>query len=179
MTKHPLKKERPGISSDDPQAIEKLKAKVAEFEAKIEHMKAVNAYYKANGTFDGCPGVTPEEAAERAALMERDPVENPRPYSKKPIDNAWGSLRWLRLRIVELERRQSEPPPEGWRFDGGEVVIDMAANCIRVVFDERPDTDRIIELKIGGFIMAYLGGPWEREYSARGLDITKRLFAKL
>ena len=38
-----------GISADDPNAIEKLQAKLEKLEATQEMMKAVNAYYRAGG----------------------------------------------------------------------------------------------------------------------------------
>ena len=44
-----------GISSDDENALQKLRAKLARHEREQEEMKAINAYYRKHGTLDGCP----------------------------------------------------------------------------------------------------------------------------
>ena len=51
-----------GISSDDENALQKLREKLARHEREQEEMKAVNAYYRKHGTLDGCPRLSAEEA---------------------------------------------------------------------------------------------------------------------
>ena len=46
-----------GISADDPEAVQKLKAKLEALERDQESMKAVNAYYRKHKTLEGCPGL--------------------------------------------------------------------------------------------------------------------------
>lgn len=48
------------ISSDDPQAVEKLTAKLEACQKRQEFMKSVNSFYRKNGTAHGCPGVSEE-----------------------------------------------------------------------------------------------------------------------
>ncbi len=55
-----------GISADDPQAIQKLEAKLEKLQAAQETMKAVNAYYRKHKTLDGCPALS----AERIEAMK-------------------------------------------------------------------------------------------------------------
>lgn len=43
------------ISSDDPNAIQKLEDKLKELQELQDRMKAANAYYRKNKTLDGCP----------------------------------------------------------------------------------------------------------------------------
>ena len=50
-----------GISSDDPDAVEKLKKKLENLEESQETMKLVNSYFREKGTLDGCPFLTPEQ----------------------------------------------------------------------------------------------------------------------
>ena len=52
------------ISSDDPQAVEKLTAKLEACQKRQEFMKSVNSFYRKNGTAHGCPAVS-EKTAER------------------------------------------------------------------------------------------------------------------
>jgi hypothetical protein len=61
------------ISSDDPEAIAKLTEKLEELKQTQEFMKAVNAYYKKNGTCQGFPGLSDEEAAKLESGMEYHP----------------------------------------------------------------------------------------------------------
>ena len=61
-----------GISADEPDAIGKLKAKVASLEKLQDTMKAVNAYYRKHKTLDGCPYLSAEEIEQRKAAMARD-----------------------------------------------------------------------------------------------------------
>ena len=55
------------ISSDDPNAIQKLQDKLEMCEKSQKYMKEVNAYYRKNGTCEGFPGM---EAARAARLDE-------------------------------------------------------------------------------------------------------------
>ena len=47
-----------GISADDPQAIQKLEAKLEKLQSAQDTMKAVNAYYRKHKTLDGCPNLS-------------------------------------------------------------------------------------------------------------------------
>lgn len=69
-----------GISADDRQAVEKLEAKLDGLKADQEHMKAVNAYYRKHKTLEGCPGLSPDGAAELQASMARDWRKDPVPF---------------------------------------------------------------------------------------------------
>lgn len=46
-----------GISSDDANALQKLREKLAHREREQELMKSVNAFYRKHGTLDGCPSL--------------------------------------------------------------------------------------------------------------------------
>ena len=50
------------ISSDDPQAIEKLTEKLQKCEELQTLMKKANAHYKKYGTVKGCEGISDEKA---------------------------------------------------------------------------------------------------------------------
>ena len=71
---------RGGISADDPEAVRKLKLKLAGLERDQEKMKAVNAHYRKHKTLDGCPQLAPDEAEKIQASMARDWRKDPKPY---------------------------------------------------------------------------------------------------
>ena len=70
---------RGGISADDPEAVRKLKLKLAGLERDQEKMKAVNAHYRKHKTLDGCPQLAPDEAEKIQASMARDWRKDPKP----------------------------------------------------------------------------------------------------
>ena len=50
------------IRSDDPQAVEKLQAKLDKLTKQHARMKEINAYFKKHATALGCPGLSDAEA---------------------------------------------------------------------------------------------------------------------
>lgn len=68
------------ISADDPQALEKLRARLEKLEEAQKEMRAVNAYYRKNGTLDGCPGLPPAEIDRLKAKMARSWHREDKPY---------------------------------------------------------------------------------------------------
>lgn len=61
-----------GVSSDDENALQKLREKLARHEREQEMMKAVNAFYRKHGTLDGCPLLSAEDAEKIKVAMARD-----------------------------------------------------------------------------------------------------------
>ena len=71
------------IRSDDPQAVEKLQAKLDKLTKQHARMKEINAYFKKHATALGCPGLSDAEAAK---LDER--VQNSYSWEKRLIYSA-------------------------------------------------------------------------------------------
>jgi len=122
------------ISADDPDAIEKLKAKVSALEAERERIKAHNKEAKKNGT----------ETAPWYAL----------PYIARDIKAATE-------RIAKLERIDAMPA-ELIEFDGGEIESDPVTNRVIIRYDERQDAAVTDMLKSNGFKWAPSAGGWQR-----------------
>ena len=78
---------RGGISTDDPEAVQKLKAKLAGLEQNQERMKAVNAYYRKHKTLEGCPLLSQDEIEKLKAVMARNWRANPKPYESYALTN--------------------------------------------------------------------------------------------
>ena len=68
------------IRSDDPQAVEKLQAKLDKLTKQHARMKEINAYFKKHATALGCPGLSDAEAAK---LDER--VQNSYSWEKAAL----------------------------------------------------------------------------------------------
>lgn len=169
-----------GISADDPEAVQKLKAKLAGLEQDQERMKAVNAYYRKNKTLDGCPQLNPEQLEKLKASMARSWRANPKPYESYVLTNNSAVIRQTKKRIEELSQK-AETEYEGWAFDGGEVKMNREANRLQVFFDEKPDRDTCSAMRHSGFKWAPSVGVWQRQltdnaiYAAKHLDCLRPL----
>lgn len=153
---------RGGIGADDPEAVQKLKSKLAGLEQEQERMKAVNAYYRKHKTLDGCPQLTPDEVERRKAAMARSWRADPHPYESYLLTNNNANIRQTKKRIEELSAKK-ETEFEGWSFEGGEVKMDLQANRLRVFFHEKPDRDTCSAMRHGGFRWAPSVGAWQRQ----------------
>ena len=166
------------ISSDDPKAIEKLAEKLQKCEESQELMKKVNAYYKKNGTCVGCEGITEQQAQK---LDER--VENAYSWEKQPfppyqITNNGAEIRRLKKRIESITVTQNTEFV-GWKFNGGEAVINTDKNRLQLLFDEKPSEEQRTTLKSNGFRWAPSDKAWQRQlnenafYTANRIDFIK------
>ncbi|WP_300756161.1 hypothetical protein [uncultured Oscillibacter sp.] len=164
-----------GISSDDENALQKLREKLARHEREQVEMKAINAYYRKHGTLDGCPLLSAEETEKIKAAMARDWRANPKPYESYLLSNNNQTIRSVKARIAELEAKQSSPAPEGWSFDGGRVVMNREENRIQILFDDKPDAGTRSELKHAGFRWAPGQGAWQRMLNQNGVYAAKEL----
>ena len=164
-----------GISADDPQAVEKLRKKLAGLEEMQATMKAVNAYYRKHKTLDGCTLLSAEQIEKLKVAMSRSWRADPKPFESYALSNNNATIRATRARIEELEKRQTEPAPEGWTFDGGEVVINTELNRLQIVFDERPDYGLKEELKSYGFRWAPSQSAWQRQLTENAINAAKKI----
>lgn len=164
-----------GISSDDPQAVEKLEAKLATLEKHQEMMKAANAAIRMKDPAKGDAklaelGYTPEDIAKLRAPDFCGRIG----YPAYELQNNNANIRRIRGRIAELKKR-TENTPEGWEFDGGRVVVNTAENRLQIIFDGKPDADIRTELNGEGFRWAPSQGAWQRQLTDNAMRAARRL----
>ena len=164
-----------GISSDDPQAVEKLEAKLATLEKHQEMMKAANAAIRMKDPAKGDAklaelGYTPEDIAKLRAPDFCGRIG----YPAYALQNNNANIRRIRGRIAELKKR-TESTPEGWEFDGGRVVVNTAENRLQIIFDGKPNADVRTELKGEGFRWAPSQGAWQRQLTDNAMRAARRL----
>lgn len=164
-----------GISSDDPQAVEKLEVKLAALEKHQEMMKAANAAIRMKDPAKGDArlaelGYTPEEIAQLRAPDFCGRIG----YPAYELQNNNANIRRIRGRIEELKKR-TENAPEGWEFDGGRVVVNTTENRLQIIFDGKPDADIRTELKGEGFRWAPSQGAWQRQLTDNAMRAARRL----
>lgn len=155
---------RVGISSDDPNAPDALRAKLAELEERdqeIEEIKRVasdrklsTAERKARLIELGLPGFQAETGATRGWA----PLQFLRSNLRQEIAR-------VKERIAQIERKRSESTSEVTvTYDGKpvRVVDDVAANRLQIFFQGKPSPATIARLKERGFKWAPSVGAWQR-----------------
>ena len=164
-----------GISSDDPEAVRKLKEKLAKCTELQETMKRLNATwrkYKKN----------PDSAATAKALAaltekERDIVIGFEPqysWEKGPaqdyqLKNNGAEIRRLKKRIAELERAAEREPVEPIKGNGYEFVQNREENRVQFIFDGKPSKEIRDKLKSHSFRWSPRNGAWQRHSNNQGL----------
>jgi len=166
-----------GISGDDPNALDKLREKLDSLESSQETMKAVNVYYRKHGTLDGYSDLSEDAKLKIQARMNDTQFgRQTQPYPAWALSNNSAEIRRLKKRICDLER-MAEKPVDGWRFTGGEVVINKEVNRLQIIFDEKPGDELRAELKSNGFRWAPSQNAWQRQLTDNALWAIKRIKA--
>lgn len=157
-----------GISREDPQAVEKLQAKLDACKASQEKMKAVNAYYRKNETLKDCPYLTAEEIESVTENMRRLYPIHDKPYPSYYLTNNSAEIRRLEKRLDELSR-DKEAGFVGWEFDGGEAVANEEACRLQLIFDEKPSEEQRMALKRSGFVWSPTNEAWQRQLNGNAI----------
>lgn len=136
-----------------------------------------NDYYRKHGTLDGCTLASEEVIRKIKIDMKSSWRFSDKPFESYTLSNQNAEIRRLRGRIEELRKQKTEPPPAGWDFDGGEVVVSTSANRLQIIFYDKPDDDLRQELKQYGFRWAPSVGAWQRQLTKNALYAAKRIEA--
>ena len=164
-----------GISSDDPQALKKLERKLSDLQMEQQIMKDVNAYYRKHKTLDGCPFVSEQTIHKLKAEMSREWHLEDKPFASYLLSNNNANIRRVKQRVEELRKRQEEPAPEGWEFEGGKVVVNSELNRLQIVFDDKPNEELREDLKAEGFRWAPSQGAWQRQLTDNAFRAARRI----
>ena len=165
-----------GISGDDPNALNKLRAKLESLERLQNRMKAANSAIRMKDQAKGDAklsemGYSPSDIKELRSTDFCGRIG----YPAYQLSNNNANIRRIRERIEELEKRQESPAPDGWKFDGGEVVINTELNRLQIVLDDRPDADTKQALKSHGFRWAPSQGAWQRQLTDNAIHAAKAI----
>lgn len=163
-----------GISSDDPEAVAKLRQKLAEMEERRERIKRVNRAYKKLVGAGASPAaavgqldVPDDEKMAIARSMALQPYHRA-PYPPYVLSNLAGNMRRVRERIAELSAAGDEPAREPIRGDGYTIREDKDANRIRFEFDARPPKEVCRLLRGYGWRWSPTESAWLRHLNAAG-----------
>lgn len=141
-----------GISSDDPDAVAKLKAELAGLEQRQERMKSANA-------------------AARKAKTEA-------PHAAYQLSNNSANMRRIRLRIEHLERRAKDKTTEQ-TINGVRIVDNVEANRLQMIFPDKPSAEVRTALKGAGFRWSPSEGAWQRHRGTNAKWMAQDIAGKL
>ncbi|MFZ5896431.1 MAG: DUF3560 domain-containing protein [Myxococcota bacterium] len=160
------------ISSDDPEAISKLRAQLECIEQRGAALKEANRRLRR--------GEPPTEVAKLLTFMA-DPVrtiEIFRSLGNKaiPVQNVSAERRRIQRRIAELETRARAAVRPAEQY--GEVTVDESENRVRLRFPSKPTDELRSELKSHGFRWAPSAGAWQRHASEVAWHQARRIAKK-
>ena len=159
-----------GISSDDPDAIPKLRERIATLEQKQDLMKKTNAALRKNN----------DQALLDLGYSDAQIVELKTPdfcgrigFPNYALSNNNGNLRRLKQRLAHLETTQDDSTQEIDAGAGIRIVDNVEDNRLQIIFPEKPDADTRSRLKQWGFRWSPTNGAWQRHRSPSALTLAK------
>lgn len=167
-----------GISSDDPEAPDKIQDRVVELEARRERLKALATAWRKAGKPEasdtaGWERIASALGVDLAALFEarRDTARDERgPVPSYVLTNLGANIRRLRERGATVTRDRAEPAHEDvtGEVDGMAYRIeeDNDDNRLRIMFARKPDDRRRERLRSAGFRWSPTAGAWQRQLNS-------------
>lgn len=156
-----------GISSDDPDAVDKLKEKLGRLKELQERMKAANRAIRMKDTAKGDAKLTEMGYTPGQIKKLREPDFCGRiGYPSYAITNNNGNIHRIEERIKDLERR-AERQPVSESTDLYEFKVED--NRVQFIFDGKPDDDVRAILKRHAFKWSPSRMAWVRQASGNGL----------
>lgn len=175
------------ISSDDPEALTKLRARVAEIETTKERMKECNGLIR-KARAAAKKASSDETAAiiaalvkalgwpeERAALLAKPDCFGNIGFADFELTNRGAEVRRLKQRIALLEAAAARAVP------AEETIVDVrileADNRVQIHFPGKPPEETRAALKGAGFKWAPSVGAWQRMAGWQAWESARRVVA--
>lgn len=151
-----------GISSDDPDAIAKLKAELADAEKRQELMKDCNSIIRRHKSTGALPHLIQRGLNEKvaASLLQCDVVHG-LGFASYQITNNGANIRRIKARIEQLQAMAKRETVEKEASNGLRIVENAEANRLQLFFPGKPDDATRAELKSRGFRWAPSEGAWQ------------------
>lgn len=167
----------------DPHAREMLTEQLQKLQGTLDTGKAMNAHYRKHKTMQGFPNLSDEAAHKMDEALSAAPAFAQKPFPDYELTSLRGKIKRTQARLDELtarEAKKEDAPAESTKFDGGEIVRNLEADRLQIIFDEKPDEELRAALKQNGFRWSPRYNAWQRqltdnaEYAARRvLDLDK------
>ncbi len=180
-----------GISSDDPDAVAKLREQLDEETARHATAVARNAAWRKAGRpkptdeaklarYAELAGITLERARTDAEnVASAYSWEKAGPVAGYNLTNRKANIRRLQQRIGDLQQRAAAPQETAREQlpNGCKIESAPADNRVRIVFPKIPSEQVRKELKANGFRWSPTNGAWQRHLSDYALQTARRIAA--
>lgn len=166
------------IKSGDADAIEKLQEKLKQFEELQETMKQVNAYYRKNGSLDGCTLISQKTINSIKDLMIRIPYHT-QPFASYELTNNNASIKNTKQRLESLQKVKEIGTKETIKTEVCQVVENSELMRIQLLFDSIPDAETRNILKSNGFKWSPTNKAWQRQLTDNARYSTKKVIEQL
>lgn len=160
------------IKSNDPEAIEALTAKLEGLKQGHAAMKAVNAYYRKNGTLDGCQELTPAVRKSIEGMWARGWYVGV-PYPSYALTNSLANIKRVEQRLKSLQAAQEASPAEE-DHDGIIYREDPEQMRVQLIFEGKPSEEIRAILKKWSFRWSPRNQAWQRQLTENGKHAARR-----
>lgn len=175
------------IKTGDADAIERLTEKIANLEKAQEMMKAANKVCKSKKLTDA------EKVEQLVNLGYKKSHANEllQPshccsigFASYSLSNNNANIRTAKQRLEKLQKLAeiAESTPQEERttdINGIQIIDNIEANRIQIIFEGKPDADIRTELKSNGFRWAPSNGAWQAYRNDRTMNKAKEIVSKI
>lgn len=159
------------IYKQDPEAVTKLREKIAELEKTQETMKAINKALKKGDYALAALGYAPEQISE----IKKPDCFGCVGYADYKLKNNNANIRRLKLRLESIQREQARPETSE-SIGAVEIRENAEWGSVEIHFPGKPDQAVIDRLKQNGFKWARQSKCW---YKNRRDDFTLELARRI
>lgn len=165
-----------GVSSDDPEAVQKLTEKLQKLEKQQAHYKAINkALRKADKSGDNAPLKALGLSEQTIAGLKQPDFSGNRGIPSYVLTNNSSNMRRIRERIEALKATAEDQTSEE-QYGPIRIVDNVEENRIQIFFPGKPATDLRRTLKSAGFRWSPTTGAWQRHRSEAALWWARRCY---
>lgn len=164
-----------GISSDDPEAVTKIKTELAELEARQERMKTANKHLRAGN--DAALLEMGFSEAKIAALKQPDFCGRTG-FADYEITNNGANIRRLKKRLESLAACAKDVTTETM-VNGVRIVDNVEDNRLQLFFPGKPVEEIRAKLKSRGFRWSPMAGAWQRHRGNAAIWAAKEITGAL
>ncbi len=155
-----------GVSSDDPNAIVKLREKLMDVTSTYHRTQMANEDMRSGASdeyIDSLLGWSKGRTAIWRSLG----------HKTVPTTSLTAEIRRLKARIVEIETKAAAPAKPEEQY--GDVRVVEEENRVRIYFAGKPDDAKRAELKSRGFRWSPTAGAWQRHASETSWYYARKL----